>query len=126
MYIIFVLVSPWENSVSLLPNTTSVLATPVEWRKASALKGLFFFFPIACLPVFTTLTSCICVHPTASGLLLNIRSSDRIVSSALGSWVLGTNMRRILFVALAFVVLLHLIETAATRRIRGVEHPGAL
>src|SRR5712691_12350259 len=48
-----------------------------------------------------------------------------VVCSPLCSWVLGANMRRILFVALAFVVLLHLLYTAATRRTRRAEHPGA-
>jgi len=45
---------------------------------------------------------------------------------ALAFSVLGASMRRILFVALAFVVLFHLIQIAATGRTRRVERPFAV
>src|ERR1017187_2149732 len=67
MYIIFWQGSPWENSVSFLPNSIMVLATPAELRKASALKVLGFLFSFARLLVFIALTSCHRVHPHAPG-----------------------------------------------------------
>src|SRR5579864_470231 len=56
MYIITLQGSPWENSASLFPNSTAVLATPVVWRKASTSKVLGFLLPFARLFVFIRLT----------------------------------------------------------------------
>src|SRR5580704_17797873 len=44
--------SPCANSASLLPNCVMVLATPAEWRNASASKKPAFFFPSTFLLVF--------------------------------------------------------------------------
>lgn len=44
---------------------------------------------------------------------------------ALGSWVLGANVERKLLGALAFEVLLHLVQRGTTRRPRRVECPCA-
>ena len=49
-----------------------------------------------------------------------------VVSRSLGSWVLGANMRRIVFVALAFIVLLHFVQVTATRRARRAKGPSTL
>src|SRR5271170_1722127 len=45
---------------------------------------------------------------------------------ALGPWVPGANVRRKLFVALAFEDPLHRVESVATRRTRRLEYPRAL
>src|SRR6266699_1643380 len=105
MYMMFLQGSPWEKSVSFLPNSIMVLATPVEVRKASASNGLGFLFPFARLLFFITLISCYCVHPCGRGraACLIVGSAGKLVafSSSLGACVLGANMRRILFVELA-------------------------
>src|SRR6266566_1575517 len=120
MYMMFLQGSPCEKSVSFLPNSIIVLATPVEVRKASASNVLGFLFPIARLLFFITFTSCYCVHPggrrCAACSIVGSAGKLVVFSSALGAWVLGANMRRMLFVALAFVVLLHFVQITAKRR----------
>src|ERR1700730_2188255 len=96
MYMMFLQGSPWENSVSFLPNSIMVLATPVEVRKASASKVLGLLFAFARLLVFITLTSCHCVHPGGRG---SCRTFDRQIAGEIRSrlerfWLLGAQLRR--------------------------------
>src|SRR5579863_392053 len=56
MYIMFLQGSPWEKRVSFLPNSVIVLATPAEFRKASASNELGVFFPFAGLLFFIWLS----------------------------------------------------------------------
>src|ERR1700680_1616209 len=67
MYMMFLQGSPWEKSVSFLPNSIRVLATPAELRKASTSKALGLLFAFARLLVFITLTLCHCVRPGIRG-----------------------------------------------------------
>src|ERR1700730_17397441 len=96
MYMMFLQGSPWENSVSFLPNSTMVLAPPAELRKASASKGLGLLFAFARLLVFITLTSCHRVHPGGRG---SCRTSDHQIAGEIRSrlerfWLLGAQCRR--------------------------------
>src|ERR1700730_9920675 len=95
MYRMFLQGSPWENSVSFLPNSIMVLATPAEVRKASALKGLGLLFPFARLLVFIMLSSSYCIHPGGRGSRC---SFDRQITGEIWGrlerfWLLGARRR---------------------------------
>src|ERR1700730_17907598 len=95
MYRMLLQGSPWENSVSFLPNSNMVFATPAEVRKASASKWLGFLFSLACF-FFITLTSCFCAHPGGRGLW---RTLDRQITGQIRRpverfWLLGAQHRR--------------------------------
>src|SRR6266568_8634761 len=96
MYMMFLQGSPWEKSVSFLPNSILVLATPAEVRKASASKGLGFLFSFDCLFFFIRLTSCHCVRPGGRG---SRRTFGRQITGKIWGrlerfWFLGAQRRR--------------------------------
>src|ERR1700692_2915821 len=95
--------SPCENSDCFFSNSTIVLATPVELRKASGsnVEGFFFppFFPFARLFVFKVPASSLRIHTRGHG---SYRILDRLVNwkyrrgqCVLEFWAFVTNVRSI-------------------------------
>src|ERR1700682_797852 len=95
MYIIVLQASPWENSASFFLNSVMVLATPVELRKASALKVLRFLLPFARFLVFMAFTLCHCVHPSGGLCITHYVNRNKLRSMTINNWIafLGTKSK---------------------------------
>src|ERR1700686_5688297 len=95
MYIMVSQRPPWENSVSFLPNSVMVLATPVELRKASALKVLTFLFPFARFLVFMGITLCHCVHPSGGLCIAYYANRNESRSMTIKNWIAFLDIKSI-------------------------------